>query len=441
MTYEQSLREWGAAADAEVSGLKTDVATLTAEAARLEIQCAVVMAQLVVAQADLAKSQADLASVRAALAECQGANVTPIRDWAAGTWVLDQVGSAEEVTRTAATVKVGLGLKGVAGYSVRALWSALEPSRGVYDFSIFDRARQLHPNAKIMIRFIAGRHTPEWWQGGAHGAPTWKDTQSNGRTYQSSGPYPTPFKPDGSPNTRFEEGYRKLVRAMVAWCIEDQAKTAAAGTPEAGCRILHLSAYGRLWAEIANNSAATNLGGAPGTPVTEPYRKGGIDPAYPNAVVGMAGYSEARMIDAHWRLIHDIAAEEVAGTNIAIEHPMSGYGTAKIAPELRTRARNTWGATDPYFFGTQQNSWGYSSSISRGDAAANALMFGSQSYAVHGPSYGVGQNGISWVDYFRKNTEHGVLYTEVYLESFTGQDLVEITGPIQSWVPTPTPPA
>lgn len=311
----------------------------------------------------------------------------PIRTYAKGTWVLDQVETVDEVNRTAPAVRAALALPGVTGYSVRVKWNRLETAPGVYDFTIMDAARAAHPTSRLSVRFMAGMHTPTW-----HKGRTWTD--DGGRTTYPC-PFPTSDPTDGIyGNAAFEGGYSLLVRAYIDWCKANRV------------RLVHCSMYGHKWAEMANN----------------------------DALIAWPGYTVAKMVEAHKTIVRS-AMDLAAGKGLTLEFPGSGYNSGAVSPPVFAWVADTY-PVDAVFH--QSNGLGGPYNFGR---ASTRVTFGGQSFALSGPNGATAsKNTLSWQDYYfaAKNsaTSTHALYAENYLEAFTEPDLL---APMATWVPAPTP--
>jgi hypothetical protein len=152
-----------------------------------------------------------------------------------GTWVLHEVSSLRQLNGAADKIRHALKVDGVIGLSVRVPWRSLEPRKGVYDFRIFNRAREIAGREKLAIRFMAGRFTPSFRLGHSM---RYDGSATGGRGRGSV--IPLPFGRGGGPNDAFERGWKRLVDHMARW-----------GRAHRTTRILHLSWPGLLWAELA----------------------------------------------------------------------------------------------------------------------------------------------------------------------------------------------
>jgi hypothetical protein len=227
----------------------------------------------------------------------------------AGIWVLQQVGSIEELDRLEPVISDALENFDTVGFCLRYPWRAADA-----DFALLERGREIarrHGRA-FSIRFMAGRHTPARIFDA--GCPYYVVPGYGGR----GGPdkVPVPMLPDGSPNTVFEEHYRAYVRRLADWCGRNDV------------RLIHLAWYGQDWAELNN----------------------GLE------VRAVPGYTYDRWFDAHTRLI-DIGLE-VAGPKLAVEFPFSGHGpSGDTCSQFADHVWDRTGGGAPQFF-FQGNGWG-----------------------------------------------------------------------------------
>jgi hypothetical protein len=227
----------------------------------------------------------------------------------AGTWVLQQVGSVEELRKLEPAIADALQNFDTVGFCLRFPWKVADA-----DFALLERGREIATRygKKFSVRFMAGRHTPE--RVFNDGCPYYVVPGYGGRP--GTDRVPAPMMADGAPNTIFEKHYRAYVTRLAEWCRRNDV------------RLLHLAWYGQDWAELNN----------------------GLE------VRAVPGYSYDRWFDAHTRLI-DIGLD-VAGPDLATEFPFSGHGPSgdtcsQFADHVWARA----GANPPHFF-FQGNGWG-----------------------------------------------------------------------------------
>ena len=149
---------------------------------------------------------------------------------ACGTWVLQQVSTATELSRQAAAIDSALALPGVTGFSMRVPWNALDK-----DPTLLDKGLALAEarGKEFAIRFMAGRSTPERvFTAGAH-----YFTSSKGEKI------PAPFAATGTAgNPAFEKEFEKTVAGLADWSRDH------------GVSVLHVPWYGFQWAEIYNGA-------------------------------------------------------------------------------------------------------------------------------------------------------------------------------------------
>jgi hypothetical protein len=213
---------------------------------------------------------------------------------------------------------------------------------------------------------MAGRWTPE-------------------RVFDAGSPYylvdgqkvPTPFTSAGGPNTVFENAYEGEVHSLVTWCRNN------------GVHLLHLPWYGQNFAELNNG----------------------------REVRSAPGYTYAAWLGGHERLF-DIALK-VAGPDLAIEFPLSGYGplvqaandlarhiagkTAGAPGEVYVQAngldaRGDWGAASPAIEEQMENAvWPLP--IPRGEQM-------------------IGTGDYDWDQVYARLRANHAAYVEVYVTSF-----------------------
>jgi len=151
-----------------------------------------------------------------------------------GTWVLQEASSVDALNRHAPAIRRALSWSGVVGLSIRVPWRTLEPHKGVYDFRILRRAREIAGSKKLSVRFMAGRNTPPSRMG-----HTMRYDGSLTGGMGAGSIVPLPFGRDGGPNEPFERGWRRIVDKLVRWCKNHHV------------RLLHMSWPGLLWSEVA----------------------------------------------------------------------------------------------------------------------------------------------------------------------------------------------
>jgi len=156
------------------------------------------------------------------------------RNYYRGTWVLQEASTVTQLNRQATAIRRALRLDGVIGLSIRVPWKALEPRKGVYDFRVLKRAREIAGDRKLAIRFMAGRFTPSFRMGHSM---VYNGSSTGGRG--KGAVVPLAFGRNGGPNEVFERGWQKIVDRLVYWGRHHRV------------RLVHLSWPGLLWAELA----------------------------------------------------------------------------------------------------------------------------------------------------------------------------------------------
>lgn len=213
----------------------------------------------------------DLAGPDGGLEETE-ATAVPTRPAAlCGTWVLQQIDSAAQLTNQRPSMRAALDRHAVRGLSLRYPWKAIDGSTVLVESGRQVASLNGHAYA---VRFMAGRHTP---------ARVF-DTGAYYYRSASGERIPKPFSDSGvAGNPVFER----------AW--EAQVKLLAAYSRQHGMRVLHVPWYGKLWAEIDNG----------------------------DEVRAARGYSFEAWLEGHRRLIN--IANRYAGPDLAIEFAMSGH--------------------------------------------------------------------------------------------------------------------
>jgi hypothetical protein len=226
----------------------------------------------------------------------------PAKTAVSGTWVLQQISSAQELERLAPMLSTALSTANLRGFSLRVPWKSIDEN-----FALLDAGRALARSHGLVfsVRFMAGRHTPA-------------------RVFEAGSPFylrgdervPVPFLPDGSPNTFFEAEYKKLVAKLASWCRANSAP------------LLHMAWYGQDWAELNHGQE----------------------------VRAVKGYSYENWLRAHLRLI-DIALA-TADRSLSTELPFSGHGPlTDVAMRFADYVVGEIGGWNPAFF-CQANGWG-----------------------------------------------------------------------------------
>lgn len=285
-----------------------------------------------------------------------------------GTWVLQQASSAAELDRMRSDLRAALATPGVRGLSVRAPWDAIDGNLGVFNEAL-EIARAA--GKPLSIRVMAGRHTPaRVFQAGAY-------------SYVDSGGerIPKPFSDSGTAgNPVFEREYEQMVSELAAWSQSHDV------------RLLHLSWYGHLWAEIDNGEEIQNS----------------------------RGYSLDAWATGHLRLL-DIGIK-YAKDGLSIEYPMSGYwgGGGSAAARFFDRITNSAGEWSPRVFlqGNAHGKYNYDPVGSR------PIYHGLQMF--DGGQY-------DWASAYSYAKSIESTYLEVYSSSFVGPRADALAAEAQSF--------
>jgi hypothetical protein len=283
----------------------------------------------------------------------------------AGLWVLEEVRNQAELNENWVTIEAALSDPAVRGFSLRLGWDSID-----VEWATLDRARELtsKANKDLMVRFMAGRRTPERFRG---------------RSYTDSSGYiiPVPYNTDGSPNLVFEDAYREVVTRLAAWCRTS------------GVRCLHCAWYGRYWAEYDHNYVVK---------------------AAPE------GYSLGAWQEAHRRLL--AICMNVAGPDLAVELPGSGHqgSPAPGMGSILAAAADRFGDRNDKVY-HQANGW----PIYTGRSTPR-LHLGLQPFAVtmggnRNEHRRLGRSGPApdWPSAFEAATKIEALYCEVYTPAFS----------------------
>lgn len=290
---------------------------------------------------------------------------------ARGTYVLEQAGSVAELNLAAPSISLALANNGVLGLTVRVPWNILEPSFGVYDFTILDRAKQLAGTKRLTVRFMAGRYTPSFRLGNSF---VYSGSATGGLGAGSR--VPLPFTQTGGVNTTFEAGWKALVDRLIIWARNN------------GVTLLHFSWPGLLWAELAL--------------IDEMMRQ--------------PGYSYAIVRDMHFRMIDYALAH--TGSLTSVEFPSTGHCPNQLLMDIRSHilALPQQGRVILQSNNLSPTSGGVMSSPPR---RAGQVVSASNSY--------------NWALVFQKVRSISAEYVEVYTESFSGGTSQQLKTQIASF--------
>jgi hypothetical protein len=291
-----------------------------------------------------------------------------------GTWVLHQVSSIAALDQQENALQSALARPGVVGLSIRVPWNAIEKSRGVYDFAIFARARQIAGGKKLAIRFMAGRWTPAFRTGRTY---VYDGSSSGG--YGAGSVVPCPFNTDGSRNEIFLQGIRRMTAQLATW---GQAN---------GVAVLHGAWPGMLWAEVGVPAQMTTL----------------------------QGYSYAVVRDFHRAVIDHLLAQASPAMNV--ELPVSGYAPSTLWRDIHLR----WAANPRSGLGllqrndlTDRTNWPAMSSPPR----RAAQMYDQR-------------NSYDWAQVYDNVRAMSGEYLEVYTPSFAGGSAAQLAAEADAFHP------
>jgi hypothetical protein len=286
-----------------------------------------------------------------------------------GTWVLQQVGSRQELERVLPkSIAPALNTPHIRGFSLRVPWKAVDE-----DFSLLDAGWRIAREHQVAfsVRFMAGRHTPA------------RVFDKGCRFYWIGEPaqekVPVPFLADGSPNVIFEREYESLVARLAAWCRAHQV------------RLLHLAWYGQHWAELNHGKE----------------------------VRAQQGYSYQNWLTAHLRLL-DIGLK-YAGEDLAMELPFSGYGPlTEAASAFADHVVGKIGPANPVFF-CQANGWGPGGDWGAPSAQTEAAFDRVWAKPICRGQQAIQPRDYDWAELYKKLHENHATYCEVYAPSFSLQ--------------------
>jgi hypothetical protein len=282
-------------------------------------------------------------------------------DDSSGTWVLQEAQTTAEVDSPA--VEMALATPVIRGYSLRVAWSDIDGNTALLDAGA--RTAAAH-HVALSIRFMAGRWTPA-------------RVIADGSPYYTVGgrKVPTPFFPDGKPNSVFERAYSDELDALDAWCHAH------------GVHLLHLPWYGQNYAELN----------------------------YGIEVRSQPGFTYQRWLEAHERLV-DIAVKHMA-PDLAVEYPLSGYGPlTQAAPDLAGYIAGAIGGRTEEFY-VQANGLGPGGSFGSQDPQVEKTM-NARIWALpigHGEQL-IDPGDFDWSQIYGIAEQNGATYVEVYSQSF-----------------------
>jgi chitodextrinase len=289
-----------------------------------------------------------------------------------GTWVLQESSTVADLRAVRPQIESALSLPGVAGFSLRFRWKAVDT-----DFAVLEEGLAIAraSGKAFTIRFMAGKHTP---------ARVF-DAGSPFYTLPTGEKVPSPFYPNGSPNLVFEQAYDEYVGRLAAWSRAN------------GVQILHLAWYGQNWAELNHGTEVRSV----------------------------PGYSLDAWLGAHRRLI-DIAVRH-SGPDLSVELPLSGYGPLSNGPSaaLADHVVATAGAGSEQFF-VQANGWGPNGDWGTTSPGIEAQFDQIWSKPLNRGEQAVQAGDYDWTLLYGFLYANQATYTEVYLASFslTRKDLL-----------------
>lgn len=286
-----------------------------------------------------------------------------------GIWVLQQVGSIEELKRLEPAIDDALANFDTVGFCLRYPWRAADK-----DFALLEEGRRIATkHGKVFsVRFMAGRHTPD--RVFDDGCPHYRVRAWGQRTGTER--VPSPVQPDGAFNAVFEKHYEAYVARLASWCREN------------GVRLLHLAWYGQDWAELNNGMEVR----------AEP------------------GYTYDRWFDAHTRLI-DIGLKH-AGPDLAVEFPFSGHGpSGDTCSQFADHVWSSLGAHSDHFF-FQGNGWGPDQVWGSPSQEMETMKSQAFDRPVNRGLQMIQPQDYDWAATFRHLHRHNATYGEVYVPSF-----------------------
>ena len=285
-----------------------------------------------------------------------------------GTWVLYQVDSAAALSRMRPQIEDALALPGVVGFSVRFPWNAADLTGTQTTNALLDEAYAITSSAgkALSIRFMAGAHTPA-------------RVFDAGAAYYLVGGQKVPLPWDNSTGSHqvFLDKYAAYAGKLASWSRAH------------GVRLLHLSWYGKDWAEL-NNGAE---------------------------VRAVPGYTQDIWLAGHRDLI-DVAAT-LSGSDLAVELPLSGYGplSGGQSDSLAAYIVNKVGANNDRFF-IQANGWNETKQWGAPDMTVEAQFDKIWDRPLGRGVQMIQPDGYDWTKVYDQADAASATYGEVYLPSF-----------------------
>lgn len=275
--------------------------------------------------------------------------------WAQGTWATQQITSVTDFNDKRATILSALQHPGVVGLSMRWPWkNFLDPtSTG----GIMDLGRDVADEAgkRFCVRFMAGQHTPDFVFN--NGAANFLLSNGNRcpKPWQNS--TTSPF----APNTVFENAWIAYVNDLAAY-----SKTH-------GMRVLHLSWYGALWAELFHGTEVQNA----------------------------SGYTYDNWLTGHRRLV-DLASG-LDDNTMALEVATTGHGTqGTVFNDVVGYIQTVNGASFPEWW-IQQNNY----DVGTGNTVTRTVHSAAQMVDIVGRQ--------DWTPIYDQLVTNGKKYIEIYI--------------------------
>ena len=302
-----------------------------------------------------------------------------------GTWVLQQVTSRDELERLLpTTILPALKTPHVQGFCLRVPWKAIDR-----DFSLLEAGHQIarRQGVDYSVRFMAGRHTPQ--RVFDKGSPFYLVNARHGKGPGAAEKVPAPFLPNGAPNTIFEEEYELFVVRLASWCRDNDV------------HLLHLAWYGQHWAELNHGKEVRSL----------------------------EGYSYDNWLRAHIRLL-DIGLQ-VAGDDLAVELPFSGYGPlTDAASQFADHVVTKLGPHNRKFY-CQANGWGPNGDWGAPTAKTEAAFDQVWQKPIRRGQQAIQPSDFQWAKLFEKLYQNRSTYCEIYAPSFLGERREELAREIR----------
>lgn len=305
-----------------------------------------------------------------------------------GTWVLQQVGSVQELDRLRGQILEAAAWPGITGISIRFPWDAADITGNATSHPLLVAIKALGEEAgkPVSIRFMAGAHTPT------------RVFESGAAFYMKGGlRVPLPWSNTSGDHTVFLAAYQTYARKLADWARANSVS------------LLHLSWWGQDWAELNHGK---ELRDAP-------------------------GYTQDKWLAGAKGLID--VAPNVIGDGLAVELPLSGYGplsggqSAAIADHILTKINEH---ADEFF--VQANGLGPNGEWGAPSGEVERQFDAIWQKAVARGVQMIQPQDYDWADIYANARGAKATYVEVYLPSFRLAHAQQLKAEIAAFAANPS---